>query len=141
LSSRYITDRFLPDKAIDLVDEAAAQLRLQIDSVPAEIDEAQRRVLQLEVERQALSRESDAASRRRREKIDEELGDLGERLAAMKQRWENEKKIIASIREITEKTERARSDAERAEKESALQRAAELRYGTIPALERELEER
>jgi ATP-dependent Clp protease ATP-binding subunit ClpB len=139
LSNRYITDRFLPDKAIDLVDEAAAQLRMQIDSVPTEIDEVQRRTLQLEVERQALTREKDDPSRQRLESIEEELADLQERLATMKRRWENEKASIAKIREIKEKIETSRSDAERAEKESALQRAAELRYGTIPELEGELE--
>ena len=139
LSNRYITDRFLPDKAIDLVDEAAAQLRMQIDSVPTEIDEVQRRTLQLEVERQALTRERDDPSRQRLESIEEELADLQERLATMKRRWENEKASIAKIREVKEKIETSRSDAERAEKESALQRAAELRYGTIPELEGELE--
>jgi ATP-dependent Clp protease ATP-binding subunit ClpB len=140
LSNRYITDRFLPDKAIDLVDEAAAQLRLQIDSVPQEIDEVQRRVLQLEVEKQALTREKDRASRERLKGIEKELADLNEQLNSMKQRWENEKQIIARARDIKEKIEQARVDAERAEKESALQRAAELRYGTIPDLEKQLEE-
>jgi ATP-dependent Clp protease ATP-binding subunit ClpB len=139
LSNRYITDRFLPDKAIDLVDEAAARLRMQIDSVPTEIDEVQRRTLQLEVERQALTREKDDPSRQRLESIEQELAELKERLATMKRRWENEKASIAKIREIKEKIEASRSEAERAEKESALQRAAELRYGTIPELEGELE--
>jgi ATP-dependent Clp protease ATP-binding subunit ClpB len=140
LSQRYIPDRFLPDKAIDLVDEAAAQLRLQIDSVPHEVDEVQRRILQLEVERQALTREKDPASRERLAKVEQELAILKERLGAMKQRWENEKSAIARIREIKERIERARLDAERAEKEGALQQAAELRYGKIPALEKELEQ-
>jgi ATP-dependent Clp protease ATP-binding subunit ClpB len=140
LSHRYITDRFLPDKAIDLVDEAAAQLRMQIDSVPAEIDEVQRRTLQLEVERQALTREKDAPSRERLKNLERELADLNERLATMKRRWENEKASIARIREIKEKIEAARSEAERAEKEATLQRAAELRYGTIPGLTAELEQ-
>ncbi len=140
LSNRYITDRFLPDKAIDLIDEAAAQLRLEIDSVPAEVDEVQRRILQLEVEKQGLSRETDAASTVRLGKIDEELANLGEKLDAMKSRWENEKSCIARIREIKERIEQARVEAERAEKETALERAAELRYGEIPRLESELEE-
>ena len=140
LSDRYITDRFLPDKAIDLVDEAGAQLRIQIDSVPTEIDEVQRRILQLEVERQALTREKDAESRRRLEKAEKELADLKEKLSGMKQRWENEKQSITRIREFKEKIERSREEASRAEKESALQRAAELRYGTIPELEKELEQ-
>jgi len=139
LSDRYITDRFLPDKAIDLVDEAGARLRMQIDSVPTEIDEVQRRVVRLEVEREGLSRERDAESKRRRKEIERELADRNEALASMKQRWNNEKQSIAAIREIKEKIEKAREEAERAEKESALQRAAELRYGTIPDLENELE--
>jgi ATP-dependent Clp protease ATP-binding subunit ClpB len=138
LSQRYIADRFLPDKAIDLVDEAAAQLRLQIDSVPAEIDEVQRRVLQLEVENEALKRERDRVSKERRGKIQEELANLKERLSSMKQRWENEKQAISGAQEIKERIEQARGEAERAEKESALQRAAELRYGEIPRLEQEL---
>jgi ATP-dependent Clp protease ATP-binding subunit ClpB len=140
LSSRYITDRFLPDKAIDLIDEAAAQLRLEIDSVPSEVDEVQRRILQLEVEKQGLSRETDAASTARLGKVEQELANLGETLAAMKGRWENEKSCIARIREIKERIEQARVEAERAEKETALERAAELRYGEIPRLEAELEE-
>ena len=139
LSNRYITDRFLPDKAIDLVDEAAARLRMQIDSVPTEIDEVQRRVLQLEVENQALKREKDAASKQRRNKIEEELSNLSEQLGAMKSRWENEKRGIAEIREVKAQIEKTRAEAERAEKEGALERAAELRYGAIPDLERKLE--
>jgi ATP-dependent Clp protease ATP-binding subunit ClpB len=140
LSNRYITDRFLPDKAIDLIDEAAAQLRLEIDSVPSEVDEVQRRILQLEVEKQGLSRETDAASTERLGKVEEELANLGEKLAVMKSRWENEKGCIAKIRQIKERIEQARAEAERAERESALERAAELRYGEIPGLESELEE-
>jgi ATP-dependent Clp protease ATP-binding subunit ClpB len=140
LSNRYITDRFLPDKAIDLVDESAARLRMQIDSVPTEVDEVQRKIVQLEIERQALSRESDAASRQRLDKLQEELANLQERMAAMRQRWENEKATISRIREVKEKIEHARAEADRAEKESALQRAAELRYGDIPNLQRELDE-
>ena len=139
LSHRYISDRFLPDKAIDLVDEAAAQLRMQIDSVPEELDEVQRRTLQLEVERQGLSRERDSASRQRREHIEKELADLKERLTALTRRWENEKKSIAAIRETKKKIERARTDAEHAEKASDLQRAAELRYGVIPDLQKQFD--
>ena len=108
LSSRYIVDRFLPDKAIDLIDEAAAQLRMQIDSVPTEIDEVQRRVLRLEVEKQALKRERDAGSKERRGKIEEELSNLSEQLGAMRGRWENEKRGIAEIREVTAGIEKAR---------------------------------
>jgi ATP-dependent Clp protease ATP-binding subunit ClpB len=140
LSQRYITDRFLPDKAIDLVDEAAAQLRMQIDSVPAEVDEVRRRILQLQVEQQALRRESDRASRERLSGIERELADLTELQASMQQRWENEKQAIARIREVKGQIERARAEADRAEKESALQRAAELRYGRIPELQAQLEQ-
>ena len=140
LSDRYISDRFLPDKAIDLVDEAAAGLRMEIDSVPAEIDEVQRRVLRLEVERQALKRERDSVSRTRRKKIEKDLADLNEQLTGMKQRWENERAAITRISEISEQIEQARLDAERAEKDSALQVAAEMRYGKIPALQAELEQ-
>ena len=141
LSNRYISDRFLPDKAIDLIDEAAAQLRLQIDSVPAEIDEVQRRVTQLEIERQALKREKDPVSRERLAKVKQELADLGEKLAGMKSRWDNEKQTIGHIRKIKEEIEKARTRMERAEKDAALQTAAELRYGEIPKLEQELEQR
>ncbi len=140
LSNRYIADRFLPDKAIDLVDEAGAQLRLQIDSVPTEIDEVQRRIVQLEVERQALGRESDPDSQERLEKTEGELANLKERLTGMKGRWNNEKGIIQQIKEIKAKLEQTRTEAERAEKESALQRAAELRYGALPALQKQLDE-
>ncbi len=140
LSHRYISDRFLPDKAIDLIDEAAAQLRMQIDSVPAEVDEVQRRITQLEIEREALRREKDRASRERLAKIEQELADLGERLSAMKGRWENEKQAIAGIRSTKEEIEQARAKAERAEKESALETAAQLRYGEIPRLEKQLDE-
>jgi len=139
LSNRYISDRYLPDKAIDLMDEAAAQLRLQIDSKPAEIDEVERKMLQLQVERQALARESDSASKERLKGIERELADLGERLNGMSRRWENEKQTITRIREIKERIEQARAEAERAEKESALERAAELRYGVIPELQKELD--
>ncbi|HXV74884.1 MAG TPA: ATP-dependent chaperone ClpB [Candidatus Polarisedimenticolaceae bacterium] len=139
LSDRYITDRFLPDKAIDLIDEAAAQLRMQIDSVPEEIDEVQRRVLQLEVEKQALKRERDAASKDRAKKIDKELADLVERLGAMKQRWANEKSVISRLSEINQRLERCKLEAERAEREADLQRAAELRYGELPKLQAEQE--
>ena len=140
LSDRYISDRFLPDKAIDLIDEASAGLRMEIDSVPAEIDEVQRRVLQLEVERQALKRERDSVSKARRKKIEKDLADLNEQLTGMKQRWENERGAITRISEISEQIEQARLEAERAEKDSALQIAAEMRYGRIPTLQAELEQ-
>ena len=142
LSNRYVSDRFLPDKAIDLIDEAAAQLRMQIDSVPTEIDEIQRRVRQLEIEREGLKREKDANSKARRKAIEQELADLNENLTALKHRWENEKTAIAAMRETAEKLEQARSAAERAENEGgpdSLQRAAQLRYGEIPELEKTFE--
>jgi ATP-dependent Clp protease ATP-binding subunit ClpB len=140
LSDRYIADRFLPDKAIDLMDEAAARLKMEIDSVPSAIDEVQRRVTRLEVERQALKRESDEASVERLGKIERELADLNEDATRMKARWTSEKDAIARIRSHKERIETLRGEAERAEKESALERAAELRYGEIPRLERDLEE-
>jgi len=140
LSNRYITDRFLPDKAIDLMDEAASQLRLQIDSVPTEIDEIQRRTLQLQVEQQALGRERDSASRNRLTGIEAELADLNERLDALKGRWENEKDAISEIRRIKEAIEHKGAELERAEKESDLDHAARLRYGEVPELERRLAE-
>ncbi|MDH3590866.1 MAG: ATP-dependent chaperone ClpB [Planctomycetota bacterium] len=142
LSNRYVTDRFLPDKAIDLIDEAASQLRMEIDSVPAEVDETQRRVRQLEIEREGLKREKDANSKARRKAIEQDLADQNERLAGMKRRWENEKATIAALRETAEQLEQTRSAADRAENEGggeSLQRAAQLRYGEIPELEKKFE--
>jgi ATP-dependent Clp protease ATP-binding subunit ClpB len=136
LSSRYISDRFLPDKAIDLMDEAASRLRIEIDSMPIEIDEVDRRIQQLEIELQALKKEKDEVSAERRKAIQEELADLKERSAAMKSRWQGEKSVITAIRDAKEKLEQVHHEAERAERESNLQRAAELRYGEIPDLER-----
>src|ERR671915_338283 len=140
LSQRYIADRFLPDKAIDLIDEAASRLRIEIDSMPTEIDEVERRIMQLEIERQALEKETDDASVARREAIERELADLRERSNAMKAEWQREKDAIARVRELKERLEQAHREAERAEREADLQRAAELRYGEIPELERELGE-
>jgi ATP-dependent Clp protease ATP-binding subunit ClpB len=140
LSQRYITDRFLPDKAIDLVDEAASALRIEIDSMPTEIDEVERRVMQLEIERTALEKETDEASAQRREAIERELSELRERSSAMKAEWQREKDAIASVRRKKERLEQARAEAERAQREADLQRAGELRYGEIPTLERELAE-
>src|SRR5919197_1181827 len=140
LSHRYIADRFLPDKAIDLIDEAASRLRIEIDSVPTEIDEVERRVMQLEIEHQALAKESDEASVARREAIERELADLREQSSAMKAHWKNEKEAIEAIRSVKERLEQAHRDAERAEREANLERAAELRYGEIPELERALAE-
>jgi ATP-dependent Clp protease ATP-binding subunit ClpB len=140
LSERYISDRFLPDKAIDLIDEAASRLRIEIDSMPIEIDEVERRIQQLEIELQALKKEKDEASKARRDAIKKELGDLKERSAEMKSRWQAEKEAIQSIRDAKEQLEQAHHEAERAEREQDLQRAAELRYGEIPELERRVKE-
>jgi ATP-dependent Clp protease ATP-binding subunit ClpB len=139
LSERYIADRFLPDKAIDLVDEAAAHLRMEIDSVPAEVDEAQRRITQLEVEQRALQRETDPSSRERLSAVERDLASLRENLSGMKARWSSEKETIARIGSIKEQIERARLEADRAERQAALDRAAELRYGIIPKLQRDLD--
>ena len=140
LSQRYIADRFLPDKAIDLIDEAASRLRIEIDSMPTEIDEVERRIQQLEIELQALKKEKDEASVARREAIDRELAELRERSAGMKAQWQSEKEAIQAIRETKERLEQAHREAERAEREADLQRAAELRYGEIPELERSVRE-
>jgi ATP-dependent Clp protease ATP-binding subunit ClpB len=140
LSHRYIADRFLPDKAIDLIDEAASRLRIEIDSMPTEIDEVERRIQQLEIEHQALKKEKDDASVARREAIERDLADLRERGTEMKARWQHEKEAIARVQQLKERLEQARGEAERAEREADLQRAAELRYGEIPEVERELRE-
>ncbi len=138
LSHRYIADRFLPDKAIDLIDEAASKLRIEIDSLPTEIDEVDRRVMQLEIELTSLEKETDEASATRREAIERELAELKERSSAMKAQWQAEKQAIQGVREKKARLEEARVEAERAERAADLQRAAELRYGEIPALEKEL---
>ncbi|MDQ3644295.1 MAG: AAA family ATPase, partial [Actinomycetota bacterium] len=138
LSHRYIADRFLPDKAIDLIDEAASRLRIEIDSMPEEIDTLERRIQQLEIEQQALKKETDAASVSRRDAIERELADLRERSGEMKAHWKGEKEAIDSIRTAKERLEQAHREAERAEREADLERAAQLRYGDIPDLEREL---
>ncbi len=135
LSHRYIADRFLPDKAIDLIDEAASRLRIEIDSMPTEIDEVERRIQQLEIEHQALKKEKDDVSVARREAIERELADLRERSNEMKAHWMAEKEAIDAIRGAKERLEQAHRDAERAERDADLQRAAELRYGEIPKLE------
>jgi ATP-dependent Clp protease ATP-binding subunit ClpB len=140
LSSRYISDRFLPDKAIDLIDEAASRLRIEIDSMPTEIDEVERRIQQLEIELQALKKERDDASKARRDAIKKELADLKERSSEMKSRWTAEKEVIQAIRDAKEKLEQAHHEAERAERDQDLQRAAELRYGEIPELERQVKD-
>jgi ATP-dependent Clp protease ATP-binding subunit ClpB len=136
LSERYIADRFLPDKAIDLIDEAASRLKMEIESAPVEIDEVDRRIQQLEIERQALQKESDDASKARLEALEAELADLNESAAEMKARWQTEKGAIDAIKEAKTELEAAHREAERAEREADLERAAELRYGRIPELER-----
>ena len=140
LSHRYIADRFLPDKAIDLIDEAASRLRIEIDSVPTEIDEVNRRVMQLEIELTSLRKEKDDASKTRRAAIETELVQLRERSAEMTAQWQREKDAIKGVSETKERLEAARVQAERAERDSDLQRAAELRYGEIPELEKKLTE-
>jgi ATP-dependent Clp protease ATP-binding subunit ClpB len=140
LSNRYIADRFLPDKAIDLVDEAASKIRIEIDSVPTEIDEVDRRVMQLKIELQSLKKEKGEAAKERREAIEAERDELEARSAEMKRQWEAEKQAISGISATREKLDEARIEMERAERESNLQRAAELRYGEIPELERKVAE-
>ncbi len=140
LSDRYITSRFLPDKAIDLIDESASRLRIEIDSVPEELDVALRRIIQLEIEEQALQAETDPASVERRERVAAELADLREHANGMKAVWEEEKESITRIRDLKEDLERARVEVERAEREADLEGAARLRFGTIPELERGLDE-
>jgi ATP-dependent Clp protease ATP-binding subunit ClpB len=140
LSERYISDRFLPDKAIDLIDEAASRLKIEIDSMPTEIDEVERRVQQLEIEREALKKEKDETSKERLKAIEADLAELRERSSEMKARWQNEKDAIEAIKEAKSRLDEANHDAERAERAADLERAAELRYGLIPELERTLAE-
>ena len=139
LSHRYISDRFLPDKAIDLIDEAAASLRMELDSMPAEIDEIERRILQLEIERQALSEESDAHSRERLREIEKELSSLREKSSALKAQWQIEKDAIARIRKIKGDIDRLKTDEQRMERAGDLAKVAEIRYGKLAAAERELQ--
>jgi ATP-dependent Clp protease ATP-binding subunit ClpB len=138
LSHRYITDRFLPDKAIDLVDEAAAKLRTEIESMPTELDEVSRRVMQLEIEREALRKESDAASRDRLRKLEAELADLQAEQQQLRARWDLEKQAVARVRDIKEQIEKTRLDMEQAERQYDLNRVAELKYGKLVQLERQL---
>jgi ATP-dependent Clp protease ATP-binding subunit ClpB len=139
LSHRYISDRFLPDKAIDLVDEAASRLRIEIDSMPTEIDEVERRIMQLEIEKTALVKESDQASRERLEKLEAELADLKERSSTMKAHWQNEKKAIQIIRDIKAKIDHTKVEEQQAERKGDLGRVAEIRYGRLAELQRQLE--
>src|SRR5687768_10104492 len=138
LSDRYIGGRFLPDKAIDLIDEAGSRLRIEIDSMPQEIDEVERRVTQLEIEKQALAKEKDRSAVERREAIEAELSELREKSSGMKARWQAEKDQIQKIRELKEKSDSLRSEVERATRTGDLQRAAEIQYGEVPRLQQEV---
>ena len=139
LSDRYVTGRFLPDKAIDLIDESASRLRIEIDSMPVEIDEVERRIRQLEIERAALAKESDPASKERLERLERELADLQERSAGMQAHWHREKELIDALRATKQAIEEARAAFDRAEREGDLERAAELRFGRLVELEQQLE--
>ena len=140
LSNRYITDRFLPDKAIDLVDEACALIKTELDSMPVELDEIQRRMMQLEIEEAALKNEEDRLSKERLEKLQEELRELREKFASMKADWDNEKKGVDKIRELKEEIEQVNNDIQIAQRGYDLNRAAELQYGKLPQLQKELAE-
>ena len=139
LSDRYITNRFLPDKAIDLVDEAASRLKMEIESEPTELDRIERKILQLQIEKQSLAKESDEASKERLEKLNGELSELGQKRDAMKLQWQNEKAAIDSSRDAKEKLESAKFELERCTSEGKLERAAELKYSIIPELEKQLQ--
>jgi ATP-dependent Clp protease ATP-binding subunit ClpB len=140
LSNRYIGDRFLPDKAIDLMDEAASRLRIEIDSLPQEIDEVERRVVQLEIERQALAKEKDAATVERRTALEQELAQLQERSGAMKAQWQLEKDALGEVGRVKQRIDEARTEAERATRAGDLGTAAEIQYGRVPQLEAELKQ-
>ncbi|NMB89187.1 MAG: ATP-dependent chaperone ClpB [Chloroflexi bacterium] len=140
LSNRYITDRQLPDKAIDLIDEAAARLRTEIDSKPQALDEVDRQMMQLEIERQALQKEKDKSSRQRLEALERDLADLAERSAELKTRWQTEKDAIARLQAIKERMEQIQLEVEQAERRADLEKAARLRYGELPGLERQRQE-
>ena len=140
LSNRYITDRFLPDKAIDLVDEACAMIKTEMNSMPTEMDEISRHIMQLEIEEQALKKETDKLSAEHLEKISGELAELRSRFNEMKAKWENEKQTIGRVQKLREEIERTNADIEKAQNEYNLEKAAELKYGKLPQLQRELEE-
>ncbi len=140
LSNRYISDRFLPDKAIDLVDEAAAKLRTEIDSMPADLDEILRRIMQLEIEREALKKESDAASKDRLKKLEKEVADLKSESTALQAQWQAEKQAVQRLRGLREQIDQTRTEIEKAERQYDLNRAAELKYGKLTDLERQLKE-
>lgn len=141
LSQRYISDRFLPDKAIDLIDEAASKLRIEIDSMPVELDEIERKIMQLEIEKEALKKEKDTVSKQRTEKIDRQLSDLKEESGALRTQWENEKKVIKEIQEINARIEHARIDEQSAQREGNLGKVAEIRYGVVRECEQKLKQK
>ncbi len=138
LSDRYITERFLPDKAIDLIDEASAMIRTEIDSMPSELDAVTRRIMQLEIEEQALRKEKDAVSKKRLEVLRDELTELKDSSAGMREQWDSEKETLREIQEKREKLDRFRRELEEAENRFDLNKAAELSHGKIPTLEEEL---
>jgi ATP-dependent Clp protease ATP-binding subunit ClpB len=140
LANRYITDRFLPDKAIDLVDEAASKLRMEMTSLPVELDETERRIMQLEIEREALRKEKDAASRERLENLEKELADLKEKRDALRSRWEGERETLQKVADLREKIDQTKIEIEQASRAYDLNRAAELQYGTLVQLEQQLRE-
>ncbi len=140
LSHRYITDRFLPDKAIDLMDEAASRLRMEVDSKPEELDQLDRQILQLQIEAEALKKEDDAASKDRLERLEKDLSGLQERSAEMTARWQAERDKLQGSRDLKEQLDRARADLDQAKREGNLARAGELSYGIIPGLEKQLAE-
>ena len=138
LSNRYITDRFLPDKAIDLIDEACAMIRTEIDSMPTELDEISRKIIQLEIEEAALKKESDALSKEHLEEIQKELAELRDKFKSMKAKWESEKDAIGKVQKLREEIEQVNAQIEKAEREYDLNKAAELKYGKLPALQKQL---
>ncbi len=140
LSHRYITDRFLPDKAIDLVDEAASRLRMEVDSKPEELDALDRQILQLQIEAEALKKEDDAASKDRLGKLEKDLADLQERSAEMTAKWQAERDSLEAARTLKEQLDQARAELESAKREGNFAKAGELQYGRIPALEKQLAE-
>ena len=140
LSDRYITDRFLPDKAVDLIDEAASRLKIELDSMPTEIDQIERQVMQLEMERQALAKETDEASKTRLQKVEAEMADLKEESSGLMARWRNEKEVIDAVREVQERLDSLRTEIEQAQRIGDLTRASEITYGQIPDAEKDLED-
>src|SRR5436305_2803638 len=140
LSNRYIADRFLPDKAIDLVDEAAAKLRMEIDSMPVELDELERRIMQLEIEREALRKEKDKASKERLDRLEKELADLKEERSRLASHWQQEKEAIQSIRTLKEQQDALKTDIEKAQRAGDYTKASELQYGRGPQLEQNVKD-